>query len=392
MIELNEGIILSKGAPKEPVSFLLDKGQVNIIPLGEKYKFSFLRLKDQSLDKGTFKIDGTTIYPNEENGKALFFLQVNSLIKLGLCFVCDKENKKQKVKEVQDGLITLRELKTDTDEEKNAKIAAIFAKICEFSPSYVIFDLNDEGNKNNEYLSNEIAVLAKDILVIALEQKIEVVKEEIEEAKVQEKELVSEPEEIEAEEYSLDIGEETRETRIRTKEQEVETEDFIVFDTKDKNFLTAFFKTFKNNVMVFLSFVIPTTGIIAFLLLSPLYFQSDNKVLLIPFIITIVICFVLYVIMTYKCTSFYINRKDPHFKKKMGIFNIGNVLVTLIGIGLGVVIYILFKNFDAELKKITTTNTLGIVLSIVFSVILVTENLYMTIVINKIKLLFKKKK
>ena len=395
MIELTEGIILSRGAPKEPVSFLFDKGQLNVIPLNEKYKFSFLRLRDQSLDKGTFKIDDTTIYPNEENGKALFFLQVNSLIKLGLCFVCDKENKKAKVKEVQDGLITLRELPTETDEEKNAKIAAIFAKIREFLPSYVILDLNDEGNRNNEYLLNELESLAKEILVIAYEKKPEEIKpaeapaEEVEQKENPEQEL----DDIEKEDeiVSLDIGEVTVQSKYSDKE-EVESEDFIVFDFTKKSFFNAFIKTIKNNIMVFLSFIIPTTGIIAFLLLSPLYYQSDNKVLLIPFIITIVICFVLYFIMTYKCTGFYFNRKDPHFKTKVGIYNIANILATAIGIGLGVVIYILFKTFDNELKKMVFTNTIGIILSIVLSVVLLTSNFYLCIVINKIKKLFRRKK
>ena len=96
--------------------------------------------------------------------------------------------------------------------------------------------------------------------------------------------------------------------------------------------------------------------------------------------------------MTYKCTKFYGNTKDPSFKRKAGIFNIFNFLVTLLGVGLGVGIYILFKTFDAELKLITTTNTLGIILAVAFSIVLFTANIYIFIVINKIKQLFKRKK
>ena len=401
MIELKDGIILSKDAPKDEISFSLDKGSINVIPLAEKYKFSLLKLKDQALDKGSFKIDDVQIYPSEDNNKTLFFLQVNSLVKLGLCFVCEKENKKKKVKEIQESLVALRDLPTSTIDEKNAKIAAIFAKIRELLPSYVLADLNDIDDELFEKAKEELEQLASDILVAVLEKKI--VAEEAKTEEMVEEQIegttrainIDAPDDViekEAEMVTLDIGQEIVEAKPQQKQKEDKEEDFIIFDISNKSFGKCLSNTFKNNTMVFLSFVIPTTGVIAFLLLSPIYYQTQNKVLLIPFIITIVICFVLYYIMTYKCTKFYANTKDPGFKRKMGIFNVFNVLVTLLGIGLGVGIYILFKNFDAELKLITTTNILGILLAIGFSIILLTANLYIFVIINKIKHLFKRKK
>ena len=406
MIELTDGIILSKSAPKEGISFSLDKGQINQIPLEEKYKFNFLKLKDQSLDKGVFKIDDITIYPNEENQKSIFFLQVNSLIKVGLCFVVDKDKKKEKVKEVQNELITLRDLPTETEEENNAKIAAIFNKIRSFSPSYIILDLNEQGNKDNDYLLQELEKMASDVLVIVLEKKVEEIVEvdkptidtDINVEQQDDFDEVVMGEEI----TSLEIGtttvesvEKAKKKSKREKKQYIEQshnseEDFIQFSVDKKNFVSNLFCTFKDNIMVFLSFLIPTTGVIAFLILSPLYYQT-NKALLIPFIITIVICFVLYIIMSYKCTSFYLNKKDSYRTKKIIFFNIINIVITLLGIALGIGIFLLFKNFDKELK-VLETDKLGIVLVVVFSLILLTANFYISYLVNFIKRLFKRKK
>ena len=76
----------------------------------------------------------------------------------------------------------------------------------------------------------------------------------------------------------------------------------------------------------------------------------------------------------------------------MGIFNILNIIATVIGIGLGIGIFILFKKFDAELKLISSDNILGIILALVLAALLLTANLYIFVVINKIKQLFKRKK
>lgn len=73
------------------------------------------------------------------------------------------------------------------------------------------------------------------------------------------------------------------------------------------------------------------------------------------------------------------------------MFVIINLIVTAIGAGFGILIYVLFKNFDSDLKEIKN-NTIGIVIAILLFLILVTACLYLTPVINKIKAAFKKKK
>lgn len=379
MVELTEALILNKNAPKEELSFSFDKGEAIYIPFNERYKFEFLALRNQSLDKGIFKIDDTVIFPDEESEKTIFFLAVNSLVKVGLCFLVEKANKKAALNNIQSELIKLRELPTETNEDKNAKIAAIFEKISEFSPSYMLINLNDEANKNNPELNKQIELYKSAMLIICLEVKPVASIVEIE---------PSFDEEDEYEMTSLNIGEGVS---TQTYEKETQTNDFIIFGSDKDNFFKALFITLKSNLMVFFSFLIPTIGVIAFILLSPLYAQTSNKVLIIPFIITIVICFVLYMLMTYKCCSFHFIKNKKRKYRRMTLFIVINTLITAIGAGFGILIYSLFKNFDNDLKEIKG-NTTGIVIAIIFFIVLITACLYLTPLFNKIKSLFKKKK
>ena len=292
----------------------------------------------------------------------------------------DKSAKKQMVNNIQSELIKMRELPIETEEQKNNKIGAIFAKIAEFSPSYVLINLNDDTNKNNLELERQVNIYKSSLLIVELEVK------PVQHVITEESATIEEEDEYEM--TSLNIGDSSS---IQTYEKEGPNNDFLVFGSDKDNFVKAMFFTIKSNLMVFLSFLIPTIGVIAFILLSPLYGQTSNKVLIIPFVITIVICFVLYMLMTYKCCSFHMLKNKKKKFRRMTIFVIINFLVTAIGAGFGILIYTLFKNFDTDLKEIKN-NTMGIVIAIVLFIILVTACLYLTPVINKIKSLFKKKK
>lgn len=369
MIELKDCLVVGKNIPKTEINQTFDSNQVNHISYQDRYIFNLLKLKNQSLEKGEFIIDENKIYPQEENGKSLFFLAVNSVINLGLCFLVEPQEKKEKVKHIQDELILLREMPIGTDIEKNLKIAAIFEKICAFLPSYMLVDLNDQNNSNNPELIRQIDKCFNVFPIIVLDSKpID---------KVEEKEALEEEEFVMVD---LNIGEETK---VSYSKQKGKSDQTIAFSKGKGNFGKLLWLTFKKNLMVFLSFLIPSIGVFAFILLSPLYAKTDNKGLLIPFIITIVVCFSLYMLMTYKCADFDSSKK----KEKLSFF-ILNTVVTLCGYGLGFLIFILFKNFDSDLKQMPISN-LSIVLSIVFLLILVTANLYLytciSTIINKLK-------
>ena len=368
MIELKGGLILGKSSPKKEVSFIYEKGEINYIDYSSFYIYKFLKLKDIALDKGEFFVDGIKIYPAEDEEKTLFFLAVNSLIKVNLCFVVDKKDKKEKVQFVQEQLLELKNFPVNTENDKNLKIAAIFEKIAAILPSYLLIDLNDESNGTSIELMNQLNKYKDVLTIVVLSQKPKVVKEE---------KPIVEDEEIEV--IDLEIGEE-RPMLYESDYRDSKDENLVVYGPKKNGFFKALGETLKTNIMVFLAFIIPAIGVIAFSLLSPLYAKTSNAILLIPFIITIIVCFGLYMLMTYKCANFGSYKSKEENRKRI-IFFIINFVTTAIGYGLGFLIYFLFKKFDVDIKEMSGNNV-GIILSIVMSVILVTANLYVYPVIH----------
>ena len=378
MIELKDGLILGKSSPKKEVSFDYEKGEINYIDYSSFYIYKFLKLKDIALDKGEFFVNGVKIYPAEDEDKTLFFLSVNSLIKVDLCFVTDKSEKKEKVQFVQQQLLELKSFPVTTENDKNLKIAAIFEKIAAISPSYVLVDLNDEANGTSIELMNQLNQYKGVLTIIVLNQKPKVVKEE---------KPIVEDDHIEV--IDLEIGEE-RPLLYDSDYYESKDDPLVVYGKKQNGFFKALGETLKTNIMVFLAFIIPAIGVIAFSLLSPVYAKTNNAILLIPFIITIVVCFGLYMLMTYKCANFGSYKSKEENRKRI-IFFIINFVTTAVGYGLGFLIYFLFKKFDVDIRDISD-NKVGIILSIIMSVILLTANLYVYPVIHALIVKIKRKR
>ena len=369
MLSVSNAKIVNRHAPKKEISFSFDKGLVNHIAYKDRYQFEFLRLKNQSLEKGEFFIDDVKIFPEENEEKAIFVLAVNSIIKFDLCFLVDKEKKQEKLEEVKANLTKLKELPITTNEEKNAKIAAIFDEICQLLPSYVLFNLNVEENQNNEELNKQLELNQGKLLFIVLDAQ---------ENKKEEEEIEEHEEFI----TDISIGETTTVATYKEEKPKVKVK-------KEHKFGKQLVLTIKENAMVFLSYLIPTIGVVAFSMLSPLYAKTENQFLLIPFIITIVVCAFLYFLMTYKCTASYFS-KDALKEKKLLIYFLLNFVVTTLGAGLGVVIFILFKTFDVDLKELKI-EALTYILGVVTYLLLATSCLYLGLVINKITSLGKKK-
>ena len=391
MIEIRDAVILAKNAPKDPISFSFSSGILNLVDYSEFYKFRFLKLKDQALDKGEFIIDDVKIFPQDDDKMSLFFLDVNSLIRLSLCFVVDKEQKKERVRLVQDELIKLRELPTESEEQKQNKILKIFETVRDLKPSYVLFDFNDVNNDAMNILPSFFDQFANEMLIIALDRK------PIEEVVVDKKQKrTKNKSEVEIT-IELSIGQPT-ETLIKTKEpkapieKEKVDENFLLFNVNvSNNFFKFFWFALSKNIMAFLSFIIPTIGVFAFCLLFPLYLNGDSKWLLIPFIITIVVCFSLYILMTYKCTDYVSDRHDIDRIKKVLTYMLINFVFTLVGVGLGFGVYYLFKTFNNSFKNIPFDYK-TIILPIIIFIILITANLYVRFIGDGIVKLFKRKK
>ena len=394
MIEIKEALIYGKKTSEKEISLVFDKGQINSLEPEDLYIFNFLSLKNQALEKGSFIIDGITIYPAENDDDSIAFLTINSLIKLNLCFVIKKQDKKQLLTKIQQELSALKDLPINTEEEKEAKIAAIFSIIEQNSPNYIQIDKNELVNRDNNYLDQQLEAISKKITTILLTYvpPIEKVEEPVVEETIDQEENIetidSEPEIVEEKTFTVEIGKEPElasEEPKPKKQRKVKVKKEKSTNKNDNDFFKALGKTIKENIMVFLSFLIPAIGVVAFTLLSPLYAKTEQKVLLIPFIITIIICFILYVIMTYKCCE----NESENKKQDKVIFFIVNSVVTLLGSALGVLIYILFVIFDKSLVD-SGFNQLGIILASVLFIVLITLNLYIYKVINLIKKMFKR--
>ena len=296
-------------------------------------------------------------------------MTVNSLVRFHICFVTETAKKKEKVKAVQEALVALRDLPIETDEDKDNKISAIFDCVATLSPSYLLLDFNDSTNTNVPFITQQLSKHSSELLIVVLSAKPEVIEE-------------ADDGMFESDSYELNIGGENK-AITKTTKQKQKGSTLTLKDTND-SFGKVMLQMLKENYMVFLSFIAPALGVIAFSILSPLYAQT-NKVLLIPFIITIVICFVLFMIMTYKCTVF-------ENKKQVIAYIIMNTASILVAYGLSILFYFLFLNFDKEIKELNSKNITGFLISGIMALVLMTACLYIGPLVRSIIKLFNKKK
>ena len=374
MIELRNCILNTKGAPKNEVNTLFEAGQINHISHKQKYIFELLRLKNQTIKSGEFIIDDFKAYPLEDDTKSIFFLAINSLVKVGVCFLVESQEKDNKLKEVQEELLKLKELDCTSDLQKDMKIAAIFDVVFRFSPKYMLVDLSDEDNKSHQELIKQIDKYCLKNTIIVLDDDVEETEEAIEEET--------------SEVYMLDlnIGENTsakyvKETKPKTK-----------FFGKNEKVSGSALKTrlvseLKNDAMVYLAFILPTLGMFTFSLLAPLYAKVKNTALLVVSIIVVIIFIALHFVMTYMLTKTNYDKED-----KIGniCFLILNSAVSVISYAASIGIYFLLKNIDSQLKAITD-NKIGIIISIIFLLLVLSTNIYICPLVEKIKSLIKKK-
>ena len=90
-------------------------------------------------------------------------------------------------------------------------------------------------------------------------------------------------------------------------------------------------------------------------------------------------------IMTYKCAEF----ENKHQLIAYGILNLASLTIAL---GLSILFYFLFLNFDAEIKALNSKNITGFTIAIIFTLVLMTACLYVPPIGKAILKLFKKKK
>lgn len=363
MIEVIDAVIKTKTLSKGSCSFSYEKGQVNYIDYSEVYKFNILLLKNHSMDSGTIKIDGSTI----DDEQSLLIVTINSLVKIHIAFTQSERTKNEKLKKIQTELLKVNELPQEKDEDKLNKVEAIFDCVESLNAAYLLLDLNDPLMVPENFVKEQLEKHQNNLLIAVLNKSPY--------DPIDENSPISQKTALD-----LSIGKANE-----NKETKKPRNALNGFTKKSKDpFGKVFARMFKENAMVFFSFIAPALGVIAFSLLSPLYAQT-NKVLLIPFIITICICFVLYMIMTYKVAIF-------DNVQELIAYAIINIVSLGLAFGLSILFYFLFLNFDNEIKALNSRNITGFTIAGLLTLVLMTAFIYIPLIMTGILKLFKKKK
>lgn len=311
MIQINNASIFYKKKEIKDIneSFLIGS---TYIPYEKKYLYSLLTLKDTSLSSGSIVIDDIDITNiNDTSTSSLFCLGINSkVICLSTCFVIPTSNKKGVIEAVQSSLYSLKDLPLNEVEEKRNKIRYIFNILVSYNVSYLLIDLNNSINTENEALIEEIKNEYKDKLTfIILSKKVN--KEEVDNF-----------------------------TDIVIKEEKVEKKkkDKVTF----KQYLKAYKALYKYNKSFYLFslFVIGLTSAFSFALIPVIY----EKVISITICVSLGIAIPLFI----SCLSIYriFDFMDKKDKPNMDIFiRVGQIsifiymiIATLLGVALMVLL------------------------------------------------------
>ena len=180
MIKINNASLLYKKKEIKDINESFSTG-ATYLPYEKKYLYSLLTLKDVSLSSGNIIIDDIDISNISDNSpSSLFCLGINSkVIDLSTCFIIPNENKKGIIEAVQSSLYSLKDLPLNKLEEKRNKIRYIFNILVSYKVSYLLIDMNDNINKENEILIEEIKNEYLDKLTFIILSKKEEKEEEI---------------------------------------------------------------------------------------------------------------------------------------------------------------------------------------------------------------------
>ena len=344
MVELKKALIGPKRKKISEVDLLVNN---EITPIEKKEVFQFLLLKDQYLEEGGFSIDGVNILPEIDDGYSLYSLKINSaFLVVNTLFLLKNENKKEKTKEINNTISSLKEI-TDGHE----KVNAIFNKLKALNVSYICLDYEDEVNKENRLLIDEILKNVTDLCVLTYEEPI------IEEVVVTENNKEEITDNFGDEILVLDINDSlpNQETKVKRESKNPlnrvysNQKSFLKFDCLKTNKKGKFFIFLKDNYSIFLFLLVSVMGFIGSLLLSPMFFSNNVPGFGVVFLIASLFCLVIH-LLNLADVFHYQDIKDD-YKKTRNIFGaISSAITLVIGSGLGVGFFFLIKNISKSLS------------------------------------------
>ncbi|MDD2398529.1 MAG: hypothetical protein PHQ38_02660 [Bacilli bacterium] len=143
----------------------------NSVLMVDKKIFDLLLIKNQDFDNIDLKINNQSVLPLDDNAQSLFMLAVQSQnIVFSACFLVDSQKKKARIEQIQNHLLTVKDLPLDNYKDKKTKIQKIFAILKEEEVAYILIDENDDTNKLSKYIIDPEINKEKTLIIITLEE------------------------------------------------------------------------------------------------------------------------------------------------------------------------------------------------------------------------------
>lgn len=346
---------------KEPINLSFNNG-INEILHKDRYLYKFLRLKDQAIDSGELLINGVSFSSNQKD-KSLFVLAINSQVFcLSICVITKQEEKDNVVKQIQDDLVSLRDLPIVTTNEQKEKIDKITETISKYELGYVLIDENNEVNQDHISLINaSVDKYKEDITFIYLKEEgiIEVkpnpvvatsnVAEEKQAPKVIHEDLLANEDiyEFTVGAYSPSEAPKVIPNPKRKERKEKEKKS----TNKSSEWLALLKPTLKDNWISLLLFMLEIAFTVILSIVGP-YLVSTEGASFASVIIIILLVFCVFASMFISSTIVsIIDKKEKDTNLKFRILLVSLLIMSLVGIGIGYLLFIIFKNTNFLIKQ-----------------------------------------
>lgn len=346
---------------KEPINLSFNNG-INEILHKDRYLYKFLRLKDQAIDSGELLINGVSFSSNQKD-KSLFVLAINSQVFcLSICVITKQEEKDNVVKQIQDDLVLLRDLPIVTLNEQKEKIDKITETISKYELGYVLIDENNEVNQDHISLINaSVDKYKEDITFIYLKEEgvTEVkhnpvvvtsnVTEEKQAPKVIHEDLLANEDiyEFTVGAYSPSEAPKVIPNPKRKERKEKEKKS----TNKSSEWLVLLKPTLKDNWISLLLFMLEIAFTVILSIVGP-YLVSTEGATFASVIIIILLVFCVFASMFISSTIVsIIDKKEKDTNLKFRILLVSLLIMSLVGIGIGYLLFIIFKNTNFLIKQ-----------------------------------------
>lgn len=336
---------------KEPINLSFNNG-INEILHKDRYLYKFLRLKDQAIDSGELLINGVSFSSNQKD-KSLFVLAINSQVFcLSICVITKQEEKDTVVKQIQDDLVKLRDLPIVTTNEQKEKIDKITETISKYELGYVLIDENNEVNQDHISLINaSVDKYKEDVTFIYLKE------EGITEVRPNPVVVTS------------NVTEEKQEPKVIPNPKRKEHKEKEKKSTnKSSEWLTLLKPTLKDNWISLLLFMLEIAFTVILSIVGP-YLVSTEGATFASVIIIILLVFCVFASMFISSTIVsIIDKKEKDTILKFRILLVSLLTMSLVGIGIGYLLFIIFKNTNFLIKQEKWQDSF-LILSIFISII-----------------------